>query len=101
MAGIPLPVAREYHRSTAIISAIIVPTAADLGYGIEFVADQGVIRTGNIKSPFKLRSFSNLDQLRNVPILTFHQKIVDCLTRPQKEKKDGCQITLKELAPEF
>jgi hypothetical protein len=34
--GLPLPGAKVYHRSTAIVSAIIVPTAADLAFGIEF-----------------------------------------------------------------
>jgi len=38
-AGIPLPAAKEFHSSTAIISAYVVPTAADITYGLRFVPD--------------------------------------------------------------
>lgn len=37
--GWPMPAAKEYHSSTAILSAYVVPTAADLAYGIRFVSD--------------------------------------------------------------
>src|ERR1700675_906151 len=40
LIGIPLAGAKEYHRSTAVVSAVIVPTAADLAYGIDFSADR-------------------------------------------------------------
>jgi hypothetical protein len=40
--SIPLPAAKIYHASTAIVSAIIVPTAADLAYGLVFTRDRGV-----------------------------------------------------------
>jgi hypothetical protein len=39
IAGIPLPQAKEYHSSTAVISAYVVPTAADIAYGLHFVSD--------------------------------------------------------------
>jgi len=38
-AGIPLGSAKEFHSSTAIISAYVVPTAADVAYGLRFVSD--------------------------------------------------------------
>lgn len=38
--GWPIPGAKVYHRSTAIVSAVIVPTAADLAFGIEFTDDR-------------------------------------------------------------
>jgi hypothetical protein len=38
-AGIPLGSAKEFHSSTAIISAYVVPTAADIAYGLRFVSD--------------------------------------------------------------
>jgi hypothetical protein len=38
-AGIPLGAAKEFHSSTAIISAYVVPTAADIAYGLRFVSD--------------------------------------------------------------
>jgi hypothetical protein len=39
IAGIPLAGAKEYHASTAIVSAMVVPTAADIGYGLRFFDD--------------------------------------------------------------
>jgi hypothetical protein len=39
LAGIPLGSAKEFHSSTAIISAYVVPTAADVAYGLRFVSD--------------------------------------------------------------
>ena len=39
--GWPLPGAKVYHRRTRlIVSAVIVPTAADLAFGIDFGADR-------------------------------------------------------------
>jgi hypothetical protein len=38
-AGIPLGAAKEFHSSTAIVSAYVVPTAADIAYGLHFVSD--------------------------------------------------------------
>lgn len=39
LAGIPLGAAKEFHSSTAILSAFVVPTAADIAYGLRFVPD--------------------------------------------------------------
>jgi hypothetical protein len=39
IAGIPLGAAKEFHNSTAILSAYVVPTAADIAYGLRFVSD--------------------------------------------------------------
>jgi hypothetical protein len=39
LAGVPLPAAKEYHSSSAIVSAVVVPTATDLAFGIRFVND--------------------------------------------------------------
>lgn len=38
-AGIPFGSAKEFHSSTAIVSAYVVPTAADIANGLRFVAD--------------------------------------------------------------
>jgi hypothetical protein len=38
-AGIPLGTDKEFHSSTAIVSAYVVPTAADIANGLRFVAD--------------------------------------------------------------
>lgn len=39
LAGIPLGAAKEFHSSTAILSAYVVPTASDIAYGLRFVSD--------------------------------------------------------------
>ncbi len=39
LAGIPLGAAKEFHSSTAIISAYVMPTATDIAYGLRFVSD--------------------------------------------------------------
>jgi len=38
-AGIPLGSVKEFHSSAAIISAYVVPTAADIANGLRFVSD--------------------------------------------------------------
>jgi hypothetical protein len=43
--SLPLPGGKEYHRSTAVMSAIVVPTAADLANGLRFTADRVVVPT--------------------------------------------------------
>ncbi len=40
--GVPLPAAKIYYASSAIVSALIVPTAADLAFGLEFSPDRAV-----------------------------------------------------------
>jgi hypothetical protein len=38
-AGIPLGAAKEFHASSAILSAYVVPTAADIAFGLRFASD--------------------------------------------------------------
>jgi hypothetical protein len=40
IVSLPLPGAKEYHISTAIMSAVVVPTAADLANGLVFTDDR-------------------------------------------------------------
>jgi hypothetical protein len=89
LASIPLPGAREYHRSTAIVSAVIVPTAADLAYGIDFARDrQAVQKDSNVE----LRDMSALNyliqgpqlegqpiQIQSRAIRAFNKAMVNCL----------------------
>jgi hypothetical protein len=39
LIGVPIHGAKEYHSSTAVLSAIVVPTAADLANGLVYVDD--------------------------------------------------------------
>jgi hypothetical protein len=43
LAGIPLRAAKEYHNSSAIMSAVIVPTASDIAFSLRFVSDRVVV----------------------------------------------------------
>jgi hypothetical protein len=80
--SVPLPAAKIYHASSAIVSAIIVPTAADLGYGIVFEDDRAVFREDKNFSRlgFSLRSLTSHRQLpETAPIYAFHGAMVKCL----------------------
>ena len=77
--GLPLPGAKVYHRSTAIVSAIIVPTAADLAFGIEFSSDricgddvgssEGSLNCNHAHSQFDFGSLA---------LRSFHKAMVQC-----------------------
>jgi hypothetical protein len=69
--GWPLSGAKVYHRSTAVISAIIVPTATDLAFGIDFGADRVCGEEGcrRAKSP---------DDFGNMPLRNFHKAMIEC-----------------------
>lgn len=47
MVSLPRSGAKEYHISTAIMSAIVVPTAADLASGLVFTNDRIALVTGD------------------------------------------------------
>jgi hypothetical protein len=84
-ASVPLPGAKEYHRSTAIVSAVIVPTAADLGFGIEFARDRLITKETPILRGFEyeMRGVSSLSQFQTqaqrMPIRAFHRAMLNCL----------------------
>jgi hypothetical protein len=45
LVGIPRRPAAEYHNSIAVLSAMVVPTAADLAYGTRFASDR-IVQSG-------------------------------------------------------
>jgi hypothetical protein len=90
IAGIPLPPAREYHGSTAILSAIVVPTAADIAYGLEFLTDQ-VIYGGEAGpcsympsaaasgvKPCQVRRAVSMKDFHSQPIKSYNKAMVRC-----------------------
>jgi hypothetical protein len=82
LLSVPLPAAKIYHASSAIVSAIIVPTAADLGYGIVFEDDRAVFREDKSfsRQPFTLRVMTERSQLpENAPVDEYHHAMVKCL----------------------
>jgi len=110
-ARLPLPGAKQYHRSTAIVSAVIVPTATDLAYGLEFTPDRQVTprlpEDGPTGETYQLRSVISLSQFKNLPIRTFHKAMVDCFATKQEIAfpggyKGGCHgLTFDKLPREF
>ena len=86
IAGIPLPPGKEYHQSTAILSAVVVPTAADIAYGLEFREDQ-VVDGDKTCSFFKEAAGQTLCMFRlavslndDLPGVTrFNRSMVHCL----------------------
>jgi hypothetical protein len=76
--GWPLPGAKVYHRSTAIVSAIIVPTAADLAFGIEFSADRVCDATHNPNQPLHCEHAHSPYDFGSLSLRNFHKAIVQC-----------------------
>ena len=89
--GLPLPGAKVYHRSTAIVSAIVVPTAADLAFGIEFLRDRAAVAD---------KTYRNIGSLYQLPkperaLYEFNQRKARCFAT----SKD-CSFTFQDLAPD-
>jgi hypothetical protein len=94
--GIPLPPSTEYHSSTALISALILPTATDLVAGIRFRTDEivdpsspnGCIWPGESGAkdaePCRLRRAVSLKDLNKEPIIEYHHAMVRCLATSGK-----------------
>ena len=89
--GIPRAGAKEYHSSTAVLSAIVVPTASDLAFGLTF-ADDRVVDARHANQCYwpggasdkdhpyacRLRTAHSLSDL-NAPVSEFHRLKVTCL----------------------
>lgn len=87
--GIPRAGAKEFHSSTAVLSAIVVPTASDLAFGLTFTSDR-IVDAGHADSclwlgspaadhPYcRLRKAQSLSDL-DAPIGQFHRLKVACL----------------------
>jgi hypothetical protein len=82
LLSVPLPAAKIYHASSAIVSAIIVPTAADLGYGVVFQDDRAVFREDKSFSrlTYTLRVLTERSQFPETALIDeYHQAMVKCL----------------------
>ncbi|HEV2447380.1 MAG TPA: hypothetical protein VGS58_15725, partial [Candidatus Sulfopaludibacter sp.] len=90
--GFPLPGAKVYHRSTAIVSAIVVPTAADLAFGIAYIRDRAAV------SDNTYRTISSMFQLpRNEQRLyEFNRRKTRCLSTSAQ----NCAINFGDLPPD-
>jgi hypothetical protein len=96
----PVPGAKVYHRSTAIVSAVIVPTAADLAYGIDFTADRvcerasadyGVESRSRPSDPhhYVCHHASWPSDFNGLPLRNYHKAIVQCLATQQRTAHTG------------
>ncbi len=89
----PVPGAAEYHRSTAIMSAVVVPTAADLASGVAFTSDRVCVpveyqvsdtpQSGtsqpSAQSGCPTRKALSLEDLSRAPIREFNKAMIRCL----------------------
>jgi hypothetical protein len=103
--GYPIRGARVYHRSTAIVSAVIVPTAADLAYGIDFTDDRVCHPTGSSASQpsgnttpdisygYTCSAAASPNDFPDLPLRNFHKAMVQCLATQQQTSETGTQAT--------
>ena len=109
LAGIPIPGAREYHGSTAVMSAMVVPTAADIAYGLRFVPDQVVdgdpgkcsyIKDSagqDVKNACRFRRAVSLLDLNRQPIGNFHRSMINCFATDMTSPYPG-SAALRNIA---
>ncbi len=104
LVGIPRKPSEEYHSSVAIMSAIVVPTAADLAYGITFVNDRIVVApAGSCRMPWVAGPLDGLapcvalttasQQELGGPVHSFHRVKRQCLST-------GDQLGYSSLPPD-
>ncbi|HVN04820.1 MAG TPA: hypothetical protein VMT86_10405 [Bryobacteraceae bacterium] len=89
LVGIPVPPAKEYHQSTALLSALVVPTAADIAYGLQFQFDQTAEGPKEICTLLKGASGDDRCRLRRLvsftdfgernPVDLYNRAMVHCL----------------------
>jgi hypothetical protein len=96
LIGVPITGAKEYHSSMAVMSAMVVPTAADIAYGLRFTMDQvldgadgGVTSCSYLTSPIsgsagpgvtapcKFKRAVSIRDLR-APVNRFHRAMIRC-----------------------
>jgi hypothetical protein len=108
--GIPLPAAKEYHSSTAILSAYVIPTAADIAYGLRFVPDLVVdslnpgpcsfykgVAGPSIPYACLFRTALSVHDLSNRPVRDFNQQMTRCLALDTSAK--GCLSVAFDSVP--
>ena len=111
-AGIPLGAAKEFHSSTAIISAYVVPTAADIASGLRFVPDLVVngLNPGpcsfyrgaagpDVANACLFRKALSLHDLNKQPIRDFNKKIIRCFKTDTSVA--GCQSVSFDGIPQM
>jgi hypothetical protein len=107
LVSLPLRGARQYHRSTAIVSAVVVPTATDLAYGLEFTPDRKVTPVENESAPnVTMRAVNSLSLFKE-PIRSYHKALMGCFATKQlvaftNGYKGGCEsLSFRSVPREF
>jgi hypothetical protein len=91
----PLKGATEYHRSTAVVSAVIVPTAADLAYGIDFGADR-VCGEADPDYGTQCHAAKSLDDFHGLPLRNYHKAMVQCFATGGRSAALGLETLSEE-----
>jgi hypothetical protein len=82
LVGIPLPAAREYHSSSAVLSAVIVPTATDIAYSLRFTYDRILSDGGADKDAanrWTVRKATSMSDFGSQPLREFHKMKLRCI----------------------
>src|SRR5262249_47829028 len=102
--GVPLPAAKEFHSSIALMSAVVVPTAADMADGLTFAFDMvgtpmgtpradGTCDKGAAEPCRGLAHFARSLGDLEAPCNAFHRAKVRCRAEgrpyPQLPPRDG------------
>lgn len=107
----PVPGAKEFHRSTAVMSAVVVPTAADIASGVVFSKDR-ILMPGNYNEPGRpictgehgvtrcnAKSALSLADFRGVSISEFNKRMASCFSVPDSLEGPCDSITFDSLLP--
>ncbi len=109
----PVPGAKEYHRSTTVMSAVVVPTAADLASGVVFSYDGilrpskpeergrkicGPIRNGDGQFCSVTRALSLYD-FGAISIAQFNRRMASCFSAPDSLAGPCDAITFDSILP--
>ncbi len=112
-AGIPIPAAKEYHSSFAVISAMVVPTAADIGYGLHFTMDRVVdgdagpcsyvkgSAGADTATPCRFRRAVSLRDLDHQPVKDYNHLMVYCLATVNGSRYFGSRHSVAPLRVEL
>ena len=111
LAGVPLPAAKEYHSSTAIMSAYVVPTAADIAYGLRFANDLVVdaLNPGpcsffkgaagpNVPNSCIFKKALSLRDFSDQPVNNFNKEIIRCFAKDPSQA--GCRSVSFDGVPQ-
>jgi hypothetical protein len=94
--SVPIPGAKVYHRSSAIVSAVIVPTAADLAYGIDFTADRVCEPSKEDLNHYVCHRANFPSDFAGLPLRNYHRAIVQCFASLRQTAYPGLEMFLQE-----